>query len=122
MNNEYADLVESLRYLRWAYVGHLDHLDSATISEAVNAIEYLSAELEKKESGGWIKCSERMPDTAKVWGCVKFHDEKGNTFYQEEVIFYDGDGIFTNYGNVPVPVVAWHPLPEPYKESEEDTK
>lgn len=68
-----------------------------------------------KESGGWIKCSERMPDTAKVWGCVKFHDEKGHTFYQEEVVFYDGDGIFTNYGNVPVPVVAWHPLPEPYK-------
>ena len=31
----------------------------------------------------------------------------------------DGDGNFTNCENFPVPVAAWHPLPEPYKENEE---
>lgn len=77
---------------------------------------------EREKSGGWIKCSERMPDTVKVWGCVKFSDEVGNSFYQEEIVFYEKTGRFVNQFNYPVPVVAWQPLPEPYKESEEDTE
>lgn len=121
MNNKYAELLERLNKLKKDpdIDCYRTSLLNEICEESADAIESLSAELEQKESGGWIKCSERMPDTTKVWGCVKFHDEKGNTFYQEEVVFYDGDGIFTNYGNVPVPVVAWHPLPEPYKENEE---
>ena len=122
MNNKYTDLVDKLRkcamVLEWATIPvKEDYL--IAMRDAADVIESLSVELEKKENGGWIKCSERMPDTVKVWGCVRFSDVVGNTLYQEEVVFYDGDGTFTNYGNIPVPVVAWHPLPEPYKESAE---
>lgn len=118
MNSKYDNLVKRLRsYSLLTNTGNPRY--SAVMREAAAVIKFLSAELEKKENGGWIKCSERMPDTVKVWGCVRFSDVVGNTLYQEEVVFYDGDGTFTNYGNIPVPVVAWHPLPEPYKESAE---
>ena len=70
---------------------------------------------------GWIPCSERLPKegerilvTAALervmvahYGKMFFEKERGNVFY---LAGEDGDADITDV------VVAWMPLPEPYKE------
>ena len=123
MNNKYADLVELLNQLK--YDPEIDCYSemNEVCAKAADAIESLSAELEKKENGGWIKCSERMPgdnDDYEVLCCDKCGEmliahpytdsisDTGFTAESDEVIMYK--------------CVAWQPLPESYKESEEDAK
>ena len=119
MNNKYAELVEKLRDYSNVSLYAREFAARELLKQAADSIESLSAELEKQENGGWIKCSEHVPETVKVWGCMEFVDEKGNVFHTENIVYYVGDGNFTNWVNAPVSVVAWQPFPEPYKESEE---
>lgn len=64
------------------------------------------------EETRWIPCSERLPeDNTDVIIC----------FYNGEVIGmrYLGNGIFQGvYEHTTKAIVAWMPLPEPYKEQE----
>ena len=141
MNNKYAELVELLReYAEWLSGALLDDYVT-TMRDAADAIEFLSAELEKKENGGWIKCSERMPEEhdsclAKWYGTNRWTDEmwrkqsddvlaimefEDGTRKTERMKTHDGKWLHSIY-SVGFDVIAWQPLPEPYKESEEDTE
>ena len=76
-----------------------------------NLIEHL-IELQPKV-GDWIPCSERLPeDFEKVLTC----DEIGNRHIMEH--HHDFKYPFNIFPNHPhfFQVVAWQPLPEPYKE------
>lgn len=68
-------------------------------------------EVELKSAQQWIPCSERLPRTY----CL-FCDIDGDVFYGHR---YDGkwwaDGQDYRIKNV----IAWMPLPQPWKESEE---
>ena len=71
--------------------------------------------------GGWIPCSERLPEDA--FGClVTVIDCEPSTQTDFEnilpyVVGYDGDSWNDADGNViPFEVIAWQPLPEPFKE------
>ena len=82
--------------------------------DIVHAIKHLpSVQPERK----WIPCSERLPDmwderylVSLAWGGIGVMEYKSTGFH--------------NYGSfTPVPIksiIAWMPLPEPYKEGEDE--
>ena len=96
--------------------------DRAEYDAYINAIEIVKQEAEKYNNG-WIPCSERMPEEA--FGClVTVIDCNPVTLTEFEnilpyVVGYDGDGWNDADGEtIPFEVIAWMPLPEPYKEGE----
>lgn len=66
--------------------------------------------------GEWIPCSERLPEKGEtVVACTldgtfagQFHEEG---WYRENMFFYDSEILVRE-------VMAWQPLPEPYKKQE----
>lgn len=78
---------------------------------AINALE---------QEPKWIPVSERLPKTQGVYNVTRLIDEA----YITDSCFYDGntwyDDTRINHGRKYLhDVVAWMPLQEPYKESEE---
>ena len=74
-------------------------------------------------NNGWIPCSERLPEEA--FGClVTVMDCNPSTQTDFENILpyfvgYDGESWNDEDGNeIPFEVIAWQPLPEPFKESD----
>ena len=74
-------------------------------------------------TNGWIPCSERLPE--EPFGClVTVIDCEPVTQTDFENILpyfvgYDGESWNDEDGNeIPFEVIAWQPLPEPFKESE----
>ena len=74
-------------------------------------------------NNGWIPCSERLPEES--FGClVTVIDCEPVTQTDFENILpyfvgYDGESWNDEYGNeIPFEVIAWQPLPEPFKESD----
>ena len=73
-------------------------------------------ELAKEYKGGWIPCGERLPeDGVKV--LVTYIYE--NKLYADEILHrFEGDWYFgdvVDEMSFPCDVIAWQPLPEPYK-------
>lgn len=66
----------------------------------------------------WIPVTERMPDKVLVLATVK-HDEEISTVSLLFVFERDGKLQFENLdGDIFENVIAWQPLPEPYRDSE----
>lgn len=88
-------------------------------SEEVNRIL-----AEEEKTGGWIPVTERLPEES--FGClVTVMDCEPYTQTEFENILpyfvgYDGESWNDSDGEkIPFEVIAWMPLPEPYRESEE---
>ena len=94
--------------------------DKSKLSEAREKLAKLEDE---EESGGWIPCSERMPED-ESYILVSFENftmpdiaryeenDEGGTFYPgDDEDSYSSYGIFVN---------AWMSLQEPYREGEVD--
>ena len=84
-------------------------------------------EVEREYNGGWISCSERLPEEA--FGClVTVMDCEPSTQTDFENILpyfvgYDGETWNDAGGKeIPFEVIAWMPLPKPYKESDRYVK
>ena len=93
---------------------------------------------ENRLNNGWILCSERLPEEhdsmfATFKGTDKWNDamfEKISDDVNVTVGFEDGtrktktmhtvDGKWKNDSIIKVKIIAWRPLPEPYKEDEEE--
>lgn len=93
---------------------------------------------EEKHNDGWIPCSERLPEEhdsmfATLKGTSKWNDamfEKVSDDVNVTVEFEDGtrktktmhtvDGKWKNDSFINMEIIAWRPLPEPYKEDEEE--
>ena len=75
-------------------------------------------EVAEEYNGGWISCSERLPKAGKrylVSAIWKDKDFEKSTVYDA---VYGSDGLWHSYHYEPVSykVVAWQPLPQPFKE------
>lgn len=100
-----------------------------------NLLQYFKEELRSEEkyintstdtSSGWIPCSEKMPKTNIQ---VIVTAEKCGHRYTTDAYFYNGKFYNKHYYKIPVgelndsyvgdKVIAWQPLPEPYKEGSE---
>lgn len=78
------------------------------INDAARTIEMLSA----KQSGAeWILCSERLPDKDGNYIVTENSGGTTSTGISFFIICDDGRTWWELFG-----VVAWMPLPEPYKE------
>ena len=97
-----------------------EYINKATqlaFDDAKNIVQ----EVAEEYNGGWIACSDRLPEEA--FGClVTGMDCEPSTQTDFEnilpyVVGYDGDSWNDADGNViPFEVIAWQPLPEPFKE------
>lgn len=97
------------------------HLECGWTEETVEAIKMGIHALEETK---WIPCSERMPEEAygclvTVMDCEAYSMEDFENIYPE---FVGWDGENWNDGDgeeISFEVIAWMPLPKPYKEKTE---
>ena len=95
------------------------------LDKAADTIEELSAKLQSANmerssqyyNGGWIPCEDRLPEitvndmfSEDVLTVLKWHDED----ITYNVGWYNKTGSW-NEDNKNCKVIAWMPLPEPYK-------
>ena len=89
--------------------------------EAIDIINQVEAEY----NNGWIPCSERLPDDlidVLVWfEYYRFGNYNG--LYQTIGISYTNNGEWSRFVNGTsgwrkLRIIAWQPLPQPYKESD----
>lgn len=77
---------------------------------------------EQPKVGEWIPCSERLPKIADVYNVTRKISEDKYNFYISDSAYFDGQNTWhsdnrVNHGRKYLKdVVAWMPLPEPYKE------
>lgn len=80
--------------------------------------------LEKQINDGWISVNDRLPEEAygclvTVMDCCPYLMRDYENIYPEPV-GWDGKSWNNSDGKeIPFEVLAWMPLPKPYKESEE---
>lgn len=91
------------------------------LKECIAEVKHSAIQEQSKEkiintlqNNRWIPCSERMPEDSlnSVIGWDEFRERC--CFVQ----YYKGRWILGNDDDV-VNIIAWRPLPEPYKESED---
>lgn len=67
----------------------------------------------------WIPVSERLPDKVIVICDVLYEENEIDEAYHDiKILNYIGDGKFVNSWNDEKNVIAWQPLPDPYKEEQ----
>ena len=87
------------------------------------AIEIVKQEAEKfgtdinVVSNGWIPCSERLPEAGKRYLVSAIWKDKD---FEKSAVYdavYGSDGLWHSYNYEPVSykIIAWKPLPEPFK-------
>ena len=91
---------------------------SCFLNAPIKIVKQLAEEyVPETNVGNWIPCSERLPDAGRrylviaVW---KDGDFKKHSIY---TFVFGTDGLWHshNYEPVSCEVIAWQPLPEPYK-------
>lgn len=129
----------TLAQARQIVANHYGHDDMRI--ECEKAVKMLLDCADEKINGGWIPVTERLPENAKHKGafCPKYYvmTEYGVTegWYNPNVkcwyvLLWFMDRQFEEWninidkGDIPklvknVPVIAWMPLPKPYKEDKE---
>ena len=115
--NKYQRLADGSNFDGW---NEEDIKYSAKV-EMCEELKEIVQKVAEEYNGGWIPCSERFPEDA--FGClVTIIDCEPSTQTDFEnilpyVVGYDGDSWNDSDGNViPFEVIAWQPLPEPFKE------
>lgn len=121
MNKAFEKIIERVREI--ADHNGIAYIDTADIIEIVQ-------EVAEEYNGGWIPCSERLPEDDKKQYIVQktngFIDILGFTKdaykldkydfseYKDKKkqLFYDYD---SEYGYIECECVAWQPIPEQYK-------
>ena len=85
---------------------------------ALNFAKQIVQEVAEEYNGGWIPCSERLPEesgeylvTSKIYFIPDHVDEIDN-YVGVKISHYS-----TRYGWLDDEVMAWQPLPEPYSDN-----
>lgn len=112
-----------------------------TMEEMSNSMDWLKELVDKAESFEWIPVSERLPDEhdslfAKFYGTDKWNDALWKTQSKEVLVTVEFEygirSVASSYTTDDkweiekrvkfrkCKVVAWMPLPEPYKEKENE--
>lgn len=106
---------------RSAVTGEEDAVRS--VVDAIRNIKFVPADVEPVQK--WIPCSERLPGKDDHCVIVTYKDGNdyfvkqmyyGKPYFSSKTCFYDSD---SEYGDIEYRgVIAWMPLPAPYKGGE----
>ena len=106
MNKAFEKILERFGELHKRYVNQYGVVGGNPRAFSVKECMEIVQEVAEEYNGGWIPCSERLPEkegkylvTLDKWNIVSFADFK-NLKYNP---------------HFNAPVIAWQPLPEPYK-------
>lgn len=100
-----------MRYTEY-HAGKAVIKDKNKLSEAMEKLARLEDAEEKDRLGQWIPCIERLPENAMN---VIAQFSSGTV----TELRYAGNGIFEGiYDYSTKVIIAWMPLPEPYREGE----
>lgn len=72
---------------------------------------------DERPTGKWIPCGERLPDLYEV---VLVTDECGKVFEYERRPLDDDGNVSREWSFLGRNIIAWMPLPKPYKEANND--
>ena len=115
--NKYQRLADGSNFDGW----NEEDIKYSAKAEMCEELKEIVHEVAEEYHGGWIPCSKRLPEDA--FGClVTIIDCEPSTQTDFEnilpyVVGYDGESWNDEDGNeIPFEVIAWKPLPEPYKE------
>lgn len=87
--------------------------------------EWLTELQERREADRWIPVSERLPNTLGVYNVTRKIIEGETSYVISDACYFDGQNTWhadtgVNHGRPYLTdVIAWQPLPKPYKESED---
>ena len=119
MNKAFEKILERLEE---SYINCFNEGDYK-FNNAIDKAKEIVQEVAEEYKDGWIDCSERLPE--EPFGClVTVIDCEPVTQTDFENILpyfvgYDGESWNDEDGNeIPFEVIAWQPLPEPFKESD----
>lgn len=116
MNESWQELKETIIEMR-------DNDGTCTQQEVCKFLANLMDVLEKQMSSSenpnkWIPVSERLPEeNITVIGTTKIDD-----IYKTELYDDCGEKKWYANGNFDVPIIAWMPLPQPYKAEGRDSE
>ena len=123
MNKAFEKILEKLEELQNNLLSQTEGDINLQVG-IINGVMYskkIVQEVAEEYNGGWIPCSERLPE--KPFGClVTVMDCEPSTQTDFENILpyfvgYDGHSWNDEDGReIPFEVIAWQPLPEPFKE------
>lgn len=111
-------------YIPVSVMAKIRYSSYAPLTRVISEAEVAEILEQEEKTGGWIPVSDRLPEEA--YGClVTVMDYEPSTQTDFENILpyfvgYDGHGWNDADGEkIPFDVIAWMPLPDPYRESEE---
>lgn len=101
------------------WIAEFDLEDGDTMPEHMD-LEYMGAKIDFHCRPMWIPVSERLPD--ECMNClitVKIDAYFCNPHYENYIAWFDGKDFVYEYKNksivAKISIIAWQPLPEPYK-------
>ena len=102
------DPEEVKKYAMTIYWGLKKYEDTGLTPDEINALR------ERDDSGGWIPVEERLPEDEEMV-LVTCQTKSGRRSINKA---WYGDGFWHGTGSMSG-VIAWHPLPEPYRPEQE---
>ena len=118
MNEAFEKILENIENLKLPFPDEC-HSYYGNTNKLLDATKEIVQEVAEEYKGGWISCSEMLPEesgeylvTSKIY-FVPDHVDEIDNYVGVKISHYS-----TRYGWLDDEVMAWQPLPEPYKESD----
>lgn len=89
--------------------------DHVTKSRIDGAIERITDIIRKHMNAGWIPLEERLPEAGKSVLCCSDDERMIIGVLHKEYYIDFGIAVAENYNQIMHDVIAWRPLPEPYR-------
>ena len=120
MNKAFEKILEKLEELQNNLLSQTEG-DAVLQVGVINGVMYsrkIVQEVTEEYNGGWIPCSERLPEAGKRYLVSAIWKDKD---FEKSAVYdavYGSDGLWHSYNYEPVSykVIAWQPLPESFKE------
>ena len=123
MNKAFEKILERFGELHERYVNQYGMVGGNPMAFSVKECMKIVHEVAEEYHGGWIPCSERLPEIGQeVIVATKNGSVYSNIYYDyidnnaKEPCFHRWDDEMWNC--FMLEVIAWQPLPEPFKESD----